>query len=389
MVVIMKKICFITTISKTLKSFLVETAKYLHENGDYDITFICDNDAAFTKCIPSYIHYIPIKMKRGISISGINSIYELYRIFKKEKFDIVQYSTPNAAFYASISAKMANISVRLYCQWGIRYTGLKGINRKIFKMIEKKICSLSTHIESESFNIYGFSINEGLYSSNKGKVIWNGSACGVNLDKYDYLHRIEWRKEVRNKYGIKDSTILLGYTGRITKDKGINELLAACKEIFLRSDCKLMLVGSVDDENSINKELYCWSLEEPKVIYCGWINETEKYFSALDIFVSPSYREGFGLVVIEAESMGIPAVVSDVPGQIDAIIEGKTGISVQVKNWKALENGIQSLIDDKELREKMGEGAHQFVKDNYEQKNLFKYILEERDKLYNLANSFK
>ncbi|MFA6939917.1 MAG: glycosyltransferase [Clostridiaceae bacterium] len=383
----MKKICFITTISITLKGFLIETAKYLHDNGDYDITFICNNDGTLREYIPNYVHYIPIAMKRGISLSGINSICELYGIFKREKFDIVQYSTPNAAFYASISAKMANIPVRLYCQWGIRYVGFEGIYRKIFKMIEKKICSLSTHIEAESFNIYNFSIDEGLYSREKGKVIWNGSACGVNLEKYDYSHRNAWRKEIRNKYGIKDSTILLGYTGRITKDKGINELLAACKEIFYQNDCKLMLVGSIDNENSINKELYHWSLEEPKVIYCGWTNETEKYLSSLDIFVSPSYREGFGLVVIEAESMGIPAIVSNVPGQVDAIIEGKTGISVQVKNWKALENGIQKLIEDKELRAQMGGNACEFVKDNYEQKMLFEHILKEREMLYKLKSS--
>ena len=88
----MKKICFVTTISSTLKSFVLDLAKAMHATGEFDIYFVCDYDADFEKMLPEYIHYKPVAMKRGISLSGIKAIYDMFAYFKKEKFDIIQYS---------------------------------------------------------------------------------------------------------------------------------------------------------------------------------------------------------------------------------------------------------------------------------------------------------
>ena len=134
----MKKICICTTVSITLKTFVVETAKYLHENCGYDITLICNEDEKFEKSLPEYLHFIPVHMARGIDLSALKSIKQFMQIFKEQKFDMVQYSTPNASMYASIAAKSAKIPVRLYCQWGMVYVTMSGIKRKIFKTIERK-----------------------------------------------------------------------------------------------------------------------------------------------------------------------------------------------------------------------------------------------------------
>ena len=93
----MKKICFITTVSITLKAFVVETAKYLHEKGNYDISFICNEDKQFQATLPSYIHFYPVAMERGISFGGLKAMLEIKKIFKTQKFDMIQYSTPNAS----------------------------------------------------------------------------------------------------------------------------------------------------------------------------------------------------------------------------------------------------------------------------------------------------
>ena len=135
----MKKICFVTTISGTLDSFVSNTAKYIHENTDWDITFICNYDKQFEEKLPDCIHYIPVKMERGINLGGIKAIAELKRIFKREKFDLIQYSTPNASLYASVAGKLAKVPVRLYCQWGMVFVGFSGIKRRIFKLMEQFI----------------------------------------------------------------------------------------------------------------------------------------------------------------------------------------------------------------------------------------------------------
>ena len=185
----MKKICFITTIPLTLKSFVINTAIYIHQNTDWDISFICSYDADFARDLPDYIHYFPVTMKRGISFSGIKSIIEMFKIFKRENFDLIQYSTPNASLYAAISGKVAGVPVRLYCQWGMAFIGFHGLKRKIFEIEEKFVCSLSTWIEPDSSSNLTFAHEIGLYPKHKGAVIWNGSACGVDLKKFNIAYK--------------------------------------------------------------------------------------------------------------------------------------------------------------------------------------------------------
>ena len=127
----MKKICYVTTVSSTLHSFVLQCMEYFLENTDWEITVICDEDPKIREWLPEQVRYIPVPMKRGISIGGIGAMLKMAKIFRKEKFDLVQYSTPNASLYASMAAKLARVPVRLYCQWGIAYVGFQGAKRKI------------------------------------------------------------------------------------------------------------------------------------------------------------------------------------------------------------------------------------------------------------------
>lgn len=384
----MRKICFVTTISMTQKAFIIDTAKYLHEKKGYDITCICDFDGDFEEFLPSYIKYIPISMKRGISITCFSAILNLYKVFKKEKFDLVQYSTPNASFYASIASRLANIPIRLYCQWGIAYVGFNGFKRNVFKLFEKIICNNSTWVEPDSFGNLDFSHNEGLYKPEKSSVIWNGSASGVNFRKFDISSKVRWRDEIRNNYNIKNNSYVIGFIGRITRDKGINELFQACKVYFEENKSAiLMLVGTEDKNSLIDSELYQWSLNENRVVYCGQTNHVEKYISAMDIFVLPSYREGFGTVVIEAQSMGVPVIISNIPGPRDAIIINETGFVVEKKNSLSLLLTIRKILSDFDNLKSMSKVAATFIHEKFNQDILFEKILKDRERLFSKIDS--
>ena len=142
-----KRICFVTTVGLTIKSFLVNFAKYLVEHRNYEVTFICADDEKLAQMQSEYIHFVPVEMSRGVNLDAVKVIGKMKRIFEEQQFDIVQYATPNAAFYASIAAKNAGIKNRLYTQWGIRYMGYDGgLKRSIFKMIEKITCQKSSVI---------------------------------------------------------------------------------------------------------------------------------------------------------------------------------------------------------------------------------------------------
>lgn len=378
----MKKICYITTVSMTLASFVLESAKYIHDKTDWDITFVCDNDNTFTNDLPDYFHFHPIKMKRGVSLSGVKAILEMVEFFKEQKFDLIQYSTPNASFYASLAGKIAKVPNRLYCQWGMAYVGFNGIMRRIFKTIEKIICRLSTWIEPDSFSNLKFAHAERLYPERIGSVIWNGSACGVNLQKYDITKKEKFRVSIRKKHGISEESFVFGFVGRITRDKGINELLASAKRITEQyRNAFFLLVGREEVNESVDRELYNWSKINERVIYTGTTNAVEQYMSAMDCFVLPSYREGFGMTVIEAEAMGVPVIITDIPGPTDGIQKDKTGLVVPRKDIDALHEAMEKMMRSSELRRELGSNAALFARKNFEQKELFKRILADRKKL--------
>lgn len=375
----MKKICFITTIPLTLNTFVLNTAKYLHENTDWDISFICSDENDFGLSLPKYIHYFPVQMERGISIAGVKAMLDMKKIFKREKFDLIQYSTPNASLYASMAGRLAHVPIRLYCQWGMAFVGFQGLKCKIFQMEEKYVCHLSTHIEPDSNSNLRFAHEIGLYPKSKGSVIWNGSACGVNLTKFDISNKEEYRKDIREQLDIPEDAFVYGFVGRITRDKGINELLEAYKK--LNDDSYLIMVGRSEVDETINQELYTWASKNEKIRFTGYTTVVEQYLSAMDCYILPSYREGFGMGVVEAEAMGVPVIVTDIPGPIDAMIDNETGIVVQKADVESLYNAMISIREDKVRYFAMAEKAHDFAVNNFEQKQLFSYILEDRKKL--------
>lgn len=379
----MKKICYITTIPLTIDSFILKSIEYLHEKTDWEFSVICDEDLEFANRLPDYVHYFPVKMERGISLSGIKAMFQMTEIFKREKFDLIQYSTPNASLYAAMAGKLAKVPVRLYCQWGMAFVGFTGIKRKIFKAIEKLVCGLSTWIEPDSKSNLKFAHEQKLYSEDKGSVIWNGSACGVNLDKFDVSCKEKYRSEIRKKYNIPENAYVFGFVGRVTRDKGINELFAATKDIVnSKRNVYLLMVGGIELDSTVNATLYQWSKENERVIYVGYTNVVEQYLSAMDCYVLPSYREGFGMGVVEAEAMGVPVIVTNIPGPIDAMMKDKTGLVIEKANVSDLKDAMCKVYENRENGVKMGIAGMEHARTCFEQQQLFEYILEDRKRLF-------
>jgi len=377
----MKRICFVVTLSGTYRAFLYDLSNFLIERHNYDVTVVCDEDASMYDLETDRLHYHPVKMKRGMSSDGLSAIFRLYKFFRKEKFEIVQYSTRNAGTYASIAAWMAGIKCRLYCQWGMMFVALKGWKKLLLKWDEKLITSLSTVIESESFSMFNEALKRGIYKRDKASVIWNGSACGVNLSKYSLSFKSLWRNEIRARYSIGDDACVFGYCGRITRDKGINELFAGFRRVLKERLAYLMVIGSYDNVNSIDPELLAWAQSCPQVIFTGRTDNVPMYYSALDMFVSLSYREGFGLVVIEAAAMQVPGIVSDALGQRDTIENMVTGLSVPTKNVDKVVDAMRFCIDNPGKVEEMGRSARTVVEEKYNQETLFEKLALHRNQL--------
>lgn len=374
------KICYVTTLPGTIEAFVVKHAVYCVEHGGWDVTVICADEKGFRDRLPNSIHFIPLDIKRGISLSGIKSTLELFRIFRKEQFNLVQYATANAGAYASIAARWAKVPVRIYNQWGIGYVYMKGIKHFLKKNLEKMICSNSTHIQPDSKENLNIALSEGLYNETKGCVIGYGSACGVDLKKFDISKKDQWRKEIRKKYSISENSFVIGYVGRLLKDKGINELLEAYKDIHkLHPETYLMIVGNNTMSEGVSQEKLKWAHSEKSIIFTGPSREVEKYYAAMDCFTLPSYHEGFGMVTIEAEAMGVPIVDTDIPGSREAMQNGKTGILIPRQDSRALFEGIIHLYNNSNLRSTYSRNGVKYVRQYFDELLVCKLTYENRN----------
>ena len=381
----MKKLCIVTTmwssIDNWIKPFLNEYAAC-----GVDVSIACNMDEEYEKSLKDeypFVHTYPIPFPRGINILGsIKSISALTKLFKSEKFDMVQYSTPNASMYAAVAAKRAKIPIRLYCQWGMVFVTMKGIKRKIFRTIEKMVCRLSTQVQPDSIGNLEFCRKEGFYDENNSLVIWNGSAKGLDLTAFDITKKAEYAKEIKEKYNIPENVPVIGFVGRLGREKGCHELFGAFKTLKKEyPELKLLFVGPIEKEETMDPEVLEYFKNCDDIIKTDRVSHVEKYVSTMDIFILPSYREGFGMSVIEASAMEVPVVVTQYPGPSSAMEEGVSGYSVPIKDTVALTEAVRILLSDPGLAVSIGKNGRKYVEEKFEQTEFKKRYMENRMQL--------
>ena len=377
----MEKLCCITTVDLTQRAFVADAMLQFVEAG-YEVTLVCSDTKRLKKERGEIFHYVDMPMKRGVSILDMLVMpLKFYRFFQEEKFDYIQYATPNASLYASVGGWMARVPVRLYCQWGIRYVGTSGIMRKILKALEHLTCKLSTDVCSASQKNLEYAVKEGLYKAEKASIIGNGGTIGVDLAKYDLSKREDYRKEVFAKYPVLKDKLVFCSVGRLSRDKGSYELLEAFLKIYdERKDVALVLIG--DSEGELPDHLRCVTSNE-QIIFTGYTNEVFKYLAACDVLVHPSYREGFSMVIQEAMAMGLAVVTTDIPGPSEVIEEGITGILVEAKSVDSLYKGMKQIVDEPQMIKDMGIAGRKRCEQLFNRERMLQLTYEHRMKLIN------
>lgn len=367
----MKKLCAITTVDITLSSFVVDAMRKLKGEG-YNITLISSMSDEFLNKYKNEFHCINLSMSRGSNpLEMIPSIVSLYRIFKKEKFDYIQYATPNASFYASIASYMAKRPIRVYCQWGIRYVGFEGKKRRLFKLLEKITCKLSTHVWSASRKNMLFAVEEGLYPKEKAAIIGAGGTIGVDFTQFDKGKKSTFRQEVLNEYPLLMDKFVFGFVGRMDRDKGVNELFNAFLDLKRKyPNVALLFIGPEDKMDGIDVTLYEEIKSTNSAVFTGFKKDVPKYISAIDVLVHPSYREGFSMVIQQAMAMEIAIATTDIPGPSEVIEENVSGLLAPAKNYKALALIMERLYNDNEMRDKMAHQAYKRAKDLFEREKM-------------------
>ena len=378
-----KKMCVITTIEVTMNAFIIPAMERFVEEG-YDVTLICHMSDEFIAAHSSKFTCINVPMKRGISLADLFKMpLKFWRIFRKEKFDYAQYATTNASFYACVPAKLCGIKTRVYCQWGLLYVGYTGFKRKIFKFIEKILCSTATHITVASKKNLEYAVNDHIMPAVKASVIGDGGTIGVDLEAFDLSKRDAYKEQVLAEYPQLERKLIYGYVGRIESDKGITELLEAF--LSLQNDnTALLLVGSFDSLRcDINTELITRAKDTGRVIFHGFSKEVPKYMSAMDILVHPTYREGFSMVIQQAMAMGCAIITTDVPGPSEVIEDGISGILVKDHSSEDLSRGMLLMASDSAMRDRMIAAAVSRVREKFNRTRMLELTYQDRLRMMN------
>ena len=376
------KYCALTTISLNMRSFMMPAALHLAKNG-FDVTIGCKRDELFAKYVPEELTYLPLDIERGFSLKGtLVGIWQLYRFFRKNNIQMVEYGTENVSFCGSIAAWMARVPVRIYNHWGARYVGYpKGAVRNFSMFIEKTCAKLSTVVRQSSELNRQMCIVDGVYKAEKVKVLGYGGTVGADFNRFDISHKAEWNKNFRKKYGIGEKDFVFGDICWVRKDKGSNELISAFRRLNKR-DAWLVFVGDIYKEDPIDTELMEWAKASDRVIFTGRVIDVEHYVAGFDCLVHPSYREGLGMVLQEAGAVGVPCITTNIPGPKEFGIPGETGLLVERMNTDDLLKKMDLLYKDRDKLKKLSAATYKMTKERYERGVMVQRILNDRIELY-------
>jgi glycosyltransferase involved in cell wall biosynthesis len=351
----MKKICIVATIPFALNVFMKPHIAMLAKQ--YKITLITNGVELDVKAmLNENVRFVNIKLIRKISLwRDFIVLIQLCIMFRKERFDVVHSLTPKAGLLCMVAACVAGVPNRIHTFTGQVWVVKKSISRLLLKVLDKLIAICATHLLTDSFTQRQFLINEHIVKENKIQILANGSVCGVNVQRFK--PDIAKYQQMRNVLGIPKNAIVYLYLGRLNKEKGIQDLAFAFKSIANKHPfAHLLVVGP--DEGGMDLMLRLILDECSSQFHrVGYTSKPENYMACSDVLCLPSYREGFGSVIIEAAAAGIPSVASNIYGLIDAVEDGETGILHQPKNIEEISQALLKFMNEKELHEKMAKQA--------------------------------
>lgn len=378
------RICRVATIPFSIVHHLKGQIKSAKERG-HDVTVIVSPGPQLEQLAKELIVRIyPVNIQRTFSPwADLKALLKLYWYFRKMRFDIVHSITPKAALLCALGSFLAGIPVRLHTFTGQPWETLCGPMRWLAKASDWLVVRLNTKCYADSHSQAAYLTSQRISKTGEMVVLGNGCLSGVDLIRFNPDVWREQAANIKKQLGIPERSRIITFIGRITKDKGMSELVAALQEIFQNYvDVYLLLVGPFEPERDpLPTATQEYIKYEPKIKVIGYTSEPERYLAISDIFCIPSYREGFGTVVIEAAAMGVPAVGTKIVGLVDSIVDGETGILVPPRNMDKLIEALLLLLNNDTLRNKMGEEARQRVKKFFDEKIVSQYVLNEYDKL--------
>lgn len=368
-----KKIIKVAAVPQSLNVLLRGQMAMLSEY--YDIVCVASPGKALEEVGErESVRTTAIPIERRISpLKDIISLWRLFLLFLRERPDMVHSITPKAGFLSMLAARFAGVPVRMHTFTGLIFPTSSGFRRKLLMMTDRMTCKCATHINPEGKGVKSDLERYGI-TNKPMDIIGNGNVNGINLD---FFKRSDDVIRLSIPY-FKPELITFLFIGRIVRDKGINEMVRSFERIHRKySATRLLLVGSLEEKTDpVDSDVLSFIRNSDAVEYVGFQSDVRPFFAVSDVFVFPSYREGFPNVVMQAGAMGLPCIVTDINGSNEIIEDGRNGVIIPSKDEPALYDAMEMFLKEPELIMSLSKDARSMIADRYDQKHFWTLLLD-------------
>jgi glycosyltransferase involved in cell wall biosynthesis len=309
------------------------------------------------------VEAVAVPIQREIApFADLVSLVRLCRLLRQVKPDIVEFSTPKAGLLGSIAAALCGVRCRVYMLRGLKLETARGLRWCILWAAERVAAACAHRVLCNSKSVRSKGISLGVAPACKLQLLGAGSSNGV-----DVAHFSPGPCFLRPELGLTPDDLVIGFVGRLTRDKGLPELIEAFEVIqSIEPNTRLLLVGWFDAaEDSLGPELRERIVNHPRIRLTGFVPDAAGYYRAMDVMVLPTWREGFPNSVLEAAATGIPVITTHSTGSRDSVVPEVTGLLVPPGIPEAIVEAVLKLLKNPERRRRMGRAARAWVLENY------------------------
>jgi glycosyltransferase involved in cell wall biosynthesis len=329
---------------------------------------------------PEGVPIIEVPMERKIApLRDLASLWRLWRILHTLRPAVTNVGTPKAGLLGGFAAWLNRVPCRFYTLHGLRFETTRGLKRRLLIYAERLACRFAHRVICVSHSVREKAIASGLTSWQRTAVFGAGSCNGVDASRFAATQEMKRRAaDLRCHLGIPAQAPVVLFVGRLTRDKGIPELMTAFLDLSSQfPELRLLLVGCFEDGDPLPVETRKSLETHSRVIFAGAVQETAPYYAAADVVILPSHREGLPTVVLEAQAAGKPVLGASATGIVDVIVDGETGLLFPVGNAPALAHAMARLISDKGLANKLGLAGQEQVKRDFRQEQIWRALYRE------------
>nr|WKF58544.1 Alpha-maltose-1-phosphate synthase [Paraburkholderia busanensis] len=369
-----QRLCIVSTIATPLRVFMGPHIEALAK--EYDIVLVCDGKPAeLESLLGEHVSFVECPIQRNISFwKDIQCVLWLHRFLRSGGFVAVHTLMPKSGLLGMLAGKLAGTRHRFHSFTGQVWATRTGIMRGVLKTMDRLLSACATRLLTDSTSQLDYLVEEHIVARARIEVLADGSISGVDIGKFARNETV--RQRIRAELGVAQDAPVFLFLGRVTAEKGIGELLGAFTRVASQiADAQLMIVGpsEADFDRSIEAAR---AATGGRVHRIGFTTAPQDYMSAADVFCLPSYREGFGTVIIEAAAAGLPTIASRIYGVTDAVEDGKTGLLHKVKDQQEMEALMDRLARDKTQRAALGLAAYHRAATRFSQQRVVQALLE-------------